>query len=443
MTTETNNRFEKAFEALNTLKQDGSDSERCSAAMRALEGFIMTGASATVLESIETIGVTYNHLISEAATDASDMTAVVSETDAAELIRSLEDACKSVCEEETDRIFERLRNHHAKLPETEIGTLRKYRDWFAPRLLAETLSDIETLDQLYRNAPQGTSDREVSSSFDSSIPFFALFLSSEWEWVESSPVLLKGLMLPGEGPFDLFGDAVHEEIPRYVARILADDLDRIDDLIANPDLNPYVRWSTANSYMYLVRDGRISAKDAVARLEQLFERIKFPGADGRPGIGHVYEVSSGLLSVIMGIGGVPLMKVAPADLDWRFVDESIIHRKNLEDALKAGAKGMDGDALKNLPPTRTEDFLVSLRRWSAFITEPRRPRRAEPAMESTAVRAHPASPSVRMPSIAPEPVMQTTQLRRTEQTQRNARCPCGSGKKYKQCCMRTTTSAND
>jgi preprotein translocase subunit SecA len=68
-----------------------------------------------------------------------------------------------------------------------------------------------------------------------------------------------------------------------------------------------------------------------------------------------------------------------------------------------------------------------------------------PEDPSTAGAAGPAAAAAAAPTgaaVAQEPVTQQPVVRTEwEKTPRNAPCPCGSGKKYKKCCLGTATAS--
>jgi hypothetical protein len=72
--------------------------------------------------------------------------------------------------------------------------------------------------------------------------------------------------LPGELPFDLFGDAVTSTLARILALFAGDRPEVMDALIDDRALNKYVRWEAAQCYVYLVRDGRLPRDEAVRLL---------------------------------------------------------------------------------------------------------------------------------------------------------------------------------
>lgn len=425
MLNEGHQRFEKAMAVIDQWSKDTPATNRISGALAEMNEFELTGASETLCESIEAWGVRYNRLMQNAQEAAGDESASLSEPEAVELASSLRATCELIRSVESERVLSRLRDHQGRLPEAEIELIRKYRDWFVPLLLQECAADIEKLEQ----AQDG--DDASASDAVSSIALFTLYLASELELAESMPVLLRGLKLPGDLPFDLYGDAIPEQVPRYLAQFLSHEIDRIDAIVLDASLNTFVRWCSAGSYQYLVRDKVLTLEDAVQRLDRLFEATKVADEAGRPAYGHEYELSAGIVETIASIGGASLSTVVDSAHQWDFIDDFIISRSDLARAdVQTDPSGLT-DELRSLSATRIEDCLEELRDWASF-------REYEYTASPSAPIPRPAS----RPTPNPPPNQFTLQpplkpVVRSERTPRNADCPCGSGKKYKKCCMRT------
>ncbi len=413
-----NNRLDAAMSALRALSQPGSDLDRLSAAMPSLDGILLTGASDETQKAVEEFGLLYNSICENYPADAIHADRVdLSESDAATLVAKLSKTIEVIRDEETERILGRLRNHRGILPEAEINEMRRHRELFIPHLIKEFGDEIDRLKQRYEGDTGSTVDAH------SSVPFFALYLFSEWDTVESIPVVLKGLHLPDDGPYEILGDSVHEQLPLYLAQFLSQDVAQIDSIICDPAVDTYVRWGAVNSYPYLVRDEKITAEDAVVRLERIFDATKVSDENGFPGEGHCFELSAGILDVLQKLGSS--MQFMHGDKKtWNFVETSII---DAEGAGQLSAAEVQVK-LNQLSPTRITDCLDVLRDWGAFNhSEPRRALKSNFAM--------PVRPAKSFTESAPvfEPV---GTIRGDKRTPRNAKCPCGSGKKYKQCCGR-------
>lgn len=419
-------RLEKAMAAIDELLKDTSASSRFSAAVAELDGFELSGATIAVRESIEAWGVQYNRLIKAAQESTGDEIASLSEPDAAELIPSIHASCELIRSIESERVLASLRDDQRRIPKAEIQLIRQYPHWFIPLLLQDCITETEKIEQ-------SKNKKRASSDAVSSLPFFTLYLASELEIAEFLPVLLRGLKLPGEGAFDLYGDTVHDEVPRLLAQFLHEDIDRIDELVLAPSHNTYVRWCSASSYRYLVRDKIFTFEEAVQRLDRLFEATKVADETGRPAMGHQYELSAGIVEVLASIGGGKLSMIGDSPEQWKYIDESVIHQDYFVSSVAPADPSRLTSKLLALPATRLEDCIEEFQRWGSFredgSTEEYPAPKPKPKPAATPLPIPRVSQSLPQPEVA-KPV-------RSDRTPRNADCPCGSGKKYKKCCMQT------
>ena len=153
-----------------------------------------------------------------------------------------------------DDIIWELDTAGRELPVEAIRQARRHREAIIPKLIA-------VLQAASAEARSGLDP-------DGQAPFFALFLLTEFQAKEALPAIIEAVSLPGELPFDLFGDTITEVLARVLAALAGDRLDVIDGLIRDQSLNEYVRWEGAQTYLLLVRDGRLTRLEAVQRLQQ-------------------------------------------------------------------------------------------------------------------------------------------------------------------------------
>jgi hypothetical protein len=244
--------------------------------------------------------------------------------------------------------------------------------------------------------------------------FFAIFLLTEFRAEESFPVILEAFSLPGELPFDLFGDAVTSTLARILVQFAGDRPEVMDVLIRDPELNEYVRWEAAQCYVHLVRDKRLTREEAVERLRQHL----------------LWAVAEKDEAVIGGIICV-LVSFAPeealADIEEAFrlglVDEGLVGLGTVESSIAEGEERVRKE-LEWCSETGIDDTIEELRHWAAFAEKPA-PRPAPPPPTPQPHFAAPREPA--------EPVVAPVSSA-GPRAGRNDPCPCGSGKKFKKCC---------
>ncbi|MHB0958190.1 MAG: DUF1186 domain-containing protein [Pirellulaceae bacterium] len=155
---------------------------------------------------------------------------------------------------ELDRIVADLDAGGKKLPVEALREAREHHALMIPKLIDVLTNTVAAARA--GHVPKGDAH------------FFAIFLLTEFQAEQAFPVLLEAFSLPGELPFDLFDDAVTSTLARILALFAGDRPEVMDALIGDQALNEYVRWQAAQTYVYLLRDGRLQRDEAVRRLRQ-------------------------------------------------------------------------------------------------------------------------------------------------------------------------------
>jgi len=309
-----------------------------------------------------------------------------------------------------ERIVAELDGAHRCLPEAAMREAREHRDVMVPRLI-----------QAIRDA---TAAVRAGDKVDGNAHFLALFMLAEFEAREALPAILEAISLPGEGPFDLFEDAITTVLAGILMRLSDDPLALIDGLIRNGDLNEYVRWEGAQAYLHLVQNGRLSREQAVEHLRQHLRR-EMDGKDGSP-------IVSGLVCTLGELAPIEAREEIKEAFSRGMADDFLVDMKTIDREIAEG----EGGVLERLAMLEVfDDAIKELRRWAAFQPAPM----AKPVLKPVS-RPIPQSVSraARTDSVLPPeppaglPALQPGDGKRVG---RNAPCPCGSGKKYKKCCL--------
>lgn len=309
-----------------------------------------------------------------------------------------------------NRIMSELDAGVGKLPVEAIREAREHRELIIPRL-------IENLREAADRARHG-------SKPEGNAHFFALFLLIEFKVEEALPAIIEAMSLPDELPTDLFGDAVHSAWPISLALFAADRPEIIEGLIADRRLNRYVRWAAAQSYVHLVRDGRLMREDAVRRLGRHLAQATEQ---------EDHDIIGGLVCVLSSLWPIEAEAEIREAFDRNLVDLFLIDREFVEGSIENGESAMY-EELANCPPTGIDDTIEELRPWAAF--------RERPAKRSTSPPTCTPPPWTTPTTLATkvtderaprEPLASPVEGRR-DRVGRNDPCPCGSGKKFKKCC---------
>jgi hypothetical protein len=300
------------------------------------------------------------------------------------------------------------------LPEVALRTCQTKREQVTPRL-------IEVLEEAVRLGREGIV-REGNA------PFFALFLLTEFCAKESLPVLLELFALRDSTLEAYVGGAKTELFPRTLASLADDQPDVIESLISNSELDDFVRWSAAAAFCYLVRDGRMSRADALDRLTRQL-RHAIDSDD--------YWWATILVCELGNLNPLEVVELIQEAFEQNVIDESIIDWSCFEEYLLLPAQPEACPPLANLkqPIVNTVD---ELKHWYCFSDEYREVQRRSTLLSDEHRKKELRTEFEQIPSSdsSNEPEDVTVRHDRLR-VGRNDPCPCGSGKKFKTCCLRS------
>lgn len=299
-----------------------------------------------------------------------------------------------------DHIVQQLDAGTKKLPEEAILQAKMHRDAVIPRLI---------------EAIQTAAERAESGSIpEGNAHFFALFLLAEFHAKEALPAIIEAVSLPGELPFDLFGDAVTETLPRVLADLASDDPEMIADLIRNRSVSEYVRGAATYTYLHFVRDGRLSRIEAIDRLRRhLREAID----------NQDVEIIDSLVNALADYSPQEVLGDIQDAFELGLVDDEMVDLEDVRRSISEGEAAFR-KSLSSCGSTGIADTIEELKGWFAFSDE----YTSEPETEAFENEWH------HEPALVDQEPEYSTLRNDGHRVGRNASCPCGSGRKYKKCC---------
>ncbi len=247
---------------------------------------------------------------------------------------------------------------------------------------------------------------------------FALYLLTEFRAQEALPAIVEAISLPGEGPFDLFGDVITEDLSRMLAALAADAPTMIDELIADRSLNEYVRSAAIQTYFYWVSDGRLSRDQAVERLREHL----------RSAIANQDEQVAGVLVAEL-TSYVPTEAREEIEEAFRrdLIDRWYIDEEEVQESL-AGGEPRYQKVVEARRPTGIADTVAELSEWYAYQDN-------DPGIDDLPFSPQETFDDWRTGLDSEDRFEMHATIRNMEpKVGRNEPCPCGSGKKYKKCC---------
>jgi hypothetical protein len=342
--------------------------------------------------------VDVNRVLAEHSLEKDEDYQTIRDADLQQMLDIVARAASRIITAELDRIVADLDAGVRKLPVQAIREAREHRDLMVARLI-KVLRDATSAARA-DNTPKGNAH------------FFAIFLLTEFQAQEAFPVILEAFSLPDELPFELFSGAVTSTLSRILALFAGERPEVMDALIGDRTLNIYVRWEAAQSYVHLVRDGRLERDEAIERLQQHL-RTAIDREDE--------EIGSSLVSVLVSFAPEEALEDITEAYDRGLIDTDIVAIEDVERSIAEGEPRIRKE-LEWCAETGIEDTIEELQRWAAFQEKPAKRRTSPPFAPHFAASEEPVESQT------------TAVLSHGRRTGRNDPCPCGSGKKYKKCC---------
>jgi len=231
------------------------------------------------------------------------------------------------------------------------------------------------------------------------LPFYTAYLLAQFRETRAYPLIVDIFGIPGEGVHDVFGGLVTEDLSRILASVSGGDVSGLHRLIEDSQVNEYVRSAAMRALVVLVAQDVLSREDVIAYFQYLF----------REGLEREYSFAwDALVSVTSDLYPEELMEDIEQVFAAEMIDEMFIDRAWVRECMASGKEQVLAKLKTDKRQTFIEDTIANLEWWYCFQSPPE-PRRQV---------VHPASAAVK-----PQ-----------KKIGRNDPCPCGSGKKYKQCC---------
>jgi hypothetical protein len=280
-------------------------------------------------------------------------------------------------------ILEELRYFRVPFPAEAVESAIELKEEITPhllRLLEETVENPEAVDD------------DESCGY-----LYALFLLAKFREQRAWPLLVRLVSAP-DGADEVLGDVITESLDGIMASVCGDDIAGVKALIENPAIFDMVRGAAVNAIVRLVVGGRLDREEAMAYFATLFQTL-----ERKPG-----EVWNSLGTSCLDLHPQELLgEIRQAQAEG-LIDEDCFHESDIQNALALGKEGAV-QALREGPYKHgLIDDVEEEMSWMAGFEEPG-PRPA-PQGKETVVRTGP-------------------------KIGRNDPCPCGSGKKYKKCCL--------
>jgi len=272
------------------------------------------------------------------------------------------------------------------------------------------------IELLERHADGGDLSRDTEKAL-----FLAIHLMGEKMETRAFPGLCR--LLWAHDTESLLGDAITETLGQILISTFDGDPAPLKAVIEDADVDDFVRDAALDALAWHCRMGAISDEEMRAYLQHLYEYMQ-PRDENAAWLGWVTAVSS--------LGYEDLAPQAEQLIDDFFVPAGIMEVSDFRDDLRRTLD--DPDRMAGFIANRQGPFVDAvgtLSTWHGFSEEFRADRARRAAAESEIEDFDdPLIPRGWPSVIYGEPAVNPMR-----DVGRNDPCPCGSGKKYKKCCL--------
>ena len=275
-----------------------------------------------------------------------------------------------------------------RLPVEAIRAAQADRDTIAPIFL-------RTIDDFLSS--EGAADPNAL--------FFIFHLLAEWREKSAYRSLAAFLRLPRDVLDTILGDCITETTHRVMAAVFDGDPDPLYEIVRDPEADEFVRAKMCQTLAMLTRRGELPREATAAFLRDCFSQLE-PRKD--------CYVWSGWADAVAWLGLTELKPLVQQAFLRGSIDPTWLTFKNFEEDLQYTVDHPEAEPLHaDGDPTLFGETVAEMSGWACF--KPKAPRNES---------AWRLLDSLGTPHREP--------LRKVG---RNDPCPCGSGQKFKKCCL--------
>lgn len=242
--------------------------------------------------------------------------------------------------------------------------------------------------------------------------FFIFHLLGEWREKSAYRPLARLLRSPRNDIDHLLGDAITTSVHRVMAAVFDGDPQPLFDIVLEPEADEFVRSTICDTLTMLVVLRELPREQVAAFLAEAFD--KFPKDD------EECFVWSGWMEAIAALGLEELTPLVESAFERGYIDPTWTELKYFQKDLAYAIANPEEPFTSRSEMTLWGDTIEEFSTWYGFSDEYKEDReRAQRDWAAKARRADTSAPYV-------------NEFRHVG---RNDPCPCGSGKKYKKCCL--------
>jgi hypothetical protein len=215
---------------------------------------------------------------------------------------------------------------------------------------------IEVLEDVC-SAPEEYAERE-----DHFGHIYALMLLGHFKESRAHEVIVKLLSLPGELPFQLFGDTVTEDAPIILLSTCGGDFEEIKKLALNQEANEFCRGAALEAIAYGVVAKALEREDAIRFYEEALENRK----SELPSHFH-----NDLACCILDLYPEELLELVRQAYEDGYIDSGYVGFHSFEETLNKGKEKCLEKLHLEMEGRSLEDLHQRMSWWACFDQENR------------------------------------------------------------------------
>jgi hypothetical protein len=240
---------------------------------------------------------------------------------------------------------------------------------------------------------------------------YALYLLAQFREKRAYPFIVQYFAQLGTEieALDATGDLVTEDLNRILASVCQSDLSLIKQLIEDPKHNEFVRSAALKSLVVLYNRDQLTREELITYFQRLIDNKLEQEEDP--------SFWGAMVSCCDKIYPEELYDVLVDCFERELVDIGMINKDDLDHSMRLGKEQILAKLKTNTHSQFIDDVISEMEWWACFHPEP------------------PSTRSKTIPSSGFDYHRPTNNASKKTKTGRNDPCPCGSGKKYKKCCL--------
>lgn len=292
-----------------------------------------------------------------------------------------------------DNILAALEHNNGRFPRDVLKLAIENKKLIAPKLLQEMDYSTKNIDKIY-------DDEKYLRHI------YALYLLAQFRETRAFPLIIEFFSMPGDMVHHVTGDVITEDLGRILASTFDGNTTLLNRLVENSSIDEYVRSAALQAYVILWGHGILERQHLIAYFHSLFsEKL----------VGEVSYIWSALVSYSLKLGSDELEEDIRKVINQSLVDPHYVGRDRFNESLGRS----NDEALRALKRERgfglIDNTIAEMEWWACF-----KPQRKK----STSFARLTSNPG-------------NSNKSEKQKIGRNDLCSCGSGKKYKKCCLNT------